>query len=96
MKYNLNSKDFSDHEIDQDRFCIKNTPQSAGGALEKGQKSHLSSEVELRSVYHCFPCLQSDLLFISSRNNIVLLNTCDDRAFREVSKVEGISKHRRD
>lgn len=46
MKYDLNIKDFSDHEIDQDSFCMKNTPQSAGDALEKGQKSHLSSEVE--------------------------------------------------
>ena len=49
MKCSLNSKDSSDHEINRDPFCIKNMLQSAGGALEKGQESHLSSKVEFES-----------------------------------------------
>lgn len=45
MKYSLNSKGFSDQEIEQDS-CIEIMLQSAGDALEKGQESQLSSEVE--------------------------------------------------
>lgn len=75
VKYSLNSKDFSDQKIDQDSFCVKNTLQSGGDALEKGSSLTCLQKLSFNPAYECFPHLKSDLLFFSTGKSIVLRYT---------------------